>query len=351
MLPPQSPDPARAPIFIVGSGRSGTSLLRAMLNAHPRVHLLQESAFHTWTEMPGRWVDGARRLEFYYRSFSFAWLGLDPEELRAIFPAPVPREQLPQVYRAIMRAVAERHGKPRFGDKNPMSTVYLDRIFAGFPDARVVRMVRDPRGMLASFAGMPFPSPSIVFWGLLSRRGGRKLAPFLDRILTIRMEDLMADPRGTMAAVLDFVDEPWDDAVLDHPRHLVPDDGPPFPWAADAYEPLRVRNPSWPRRLTPAQIRLIERLNRPLMRQFAYPPADLPAEPGARQMARAVAADVARGATYLWRAARMVRRLFGRPPADAAEAQRLLFGLNPAVREHHPDWSLPDPPALPGAGR
>ena len=58
------PDPDRAPIFLIGCGRSGTSLLRSMLNAHPRIYLLQESAFFSWTgKLPGRW-DGWRRLAF-----------------------------------------------------------------------------------------------------------------------------------------------------------------------------------------------------------------------------------------------------------------------------------------------
>jgi hypothetical protein len=344
---PSPPDSGLAPIFIVGSGRSGTSLLRAMLNAHPRIYLLQEASFYMWTEMPPPWVDGIRRLEFYYRSFSFAWQGVDPNELRAMFPAPVARERLGEVFRVIMREVATRRGKPRYGEKNPTNTVYLERIFAVFPDARVVRMVRDPRGMVASYARMPFSSPSIVFWALLFDRAGRKVAPFLDRILTIRMEDLVAGPRETLASVLEFIGEPWDDAVLDHTRHVPPDDGPPFPWVTDAYGPRRVGEPSWPRDLTPAQIRLVERLNRGWMRRFGYLPADLPAEPSTWDLVRTVSADIAAGVVYLWRVARMARRLFGRPPADAAESQRLFLSLNPAARARHPGWSLPDPPPLP----
>lgn len=341
---PNPPDPDHAPIFIIGTGRSGTSLLRAMLNAHPRIHL---ASFYPWTEMPLPWVGGTRRLELYYASFSFAWLGIDPRELRAAFPAPVPRERFPDVLRAILRRVAARHGKPRWGEKNPLNSLHLDRIFAAFPDARVVRTVRDPRGTLDSYARMPFSCSSALFMRLTFRRGRRRLAPYLDRILTIRMEDLLADPRSKMAEVLAYVGEPWDEAVLDHAHHLPPDDGPPFPWVVDAYAPLDPRPPSWPRRLSPARIRLVERLNRRWMRLHGYEPTELVEEPTTWALAREAAVDAVVGARYMWRGGRYLRRLTGRRPLAAAEAQRRFLELNPDPGARFLAGALPDPPALP----
>ena len=43
-----SPPPSAAPIFIVGFSRSGTSLLRSMLNAHQNIYISQESGFYQW---------------------------------------------------------------------------------------------------------------------------------------------------------------------------------------------------------------------------------------------------------------------------------------------------------------
>ena len=45
-------DPDEAPVFVVGTGRSGTTLLRQMLDAHPRIHVTHEAAFYFYRVHP-----------------------------------------------------------------------------------------------------------------------------------------------------------------------------------------------------------------------------------------------------------------------------------------------------------
>ena len=140
-----APDPDRAPIFVIGTGRSGTTLLRLMLNAHPRIYLTHEASFNVGSSFIPRGLSGSDWLDLYLRSFSFAWLKLDPEEVRRELPAEFPRSELPRAFQAVMRCKARQFGRPRYGDKTPFHSSHLKRIFRDFPDARVVHIVRDPR--------------------------------------------------------------------------------------------------------------------------------------------------------------------------------------------------------------
>lgn len=145
-------DPDRHPIFVVGTGRSGTTLVRMMLNAHPRIHLTHEASFYLLGGLsrkatPREWLDR------YLATVAFAWLGLDPERVREAAGDRPPSVAV--TVRAIMKMQAERHGKVRYGDKTPLHATKLPQIFEDFPGARVVNVVRDPRGGVASLLRMP----------------------------------------------------------------------------------------------------------------------------------------------------------------------------------------------------
>ncbi|MQA87837.1 MAG: hypothetical protein GEV03_25240 [Streptosporangiales bacterium] len=107
-------------------------------------------------------------------------------------------------------SVLGSHGKPRWGDKRPMYDQHLDAIFAMFPDAQFVHLVRDPRATVASVRRVGWSGGDVVapteLWGRSLRavdawRG--RLAP--DQLLEIRYEDLVMEPRATMERVCGFL--------------------------------------------------------------------------------------------------------------------------------------------------
>jgi len=97
-----------------------------------------------------------------------------------------------------MREKAALYGKPRFGDKTPGHAVCLPEIFTDFPDARVVHVVRDPRETVQSLQRMPWTPPSLVFNALYLADERNQIAKWRNRILEVRLEDLLAQPRPTM---------------------------------------------------------------------------------------------------------------------------------------------------------
>ena len=199
-------DAAKSPIFVVGTSRSGTTLLRMMLCAHPRIYLTHEASFYLWeSAFPWRKRSPEDYTRHYLQTFSFKWLRLDPRPILEKLPQPLEREQVPVLYTEIMKAKAAEYGKVRFGDKTPSHTGKLQQIFRDYPDARVVRIVRDPRGVVKSLSRMPWASRSIIAGSLHCEIERKQAARFKDRILAVRFEDLLADTRRVMHEVLDFV--------------------------------------------------------------------------------------------------------------------------------------------------
>jgi hypothetical protein len=166
------------------------------------------------------------------------------------------------------------------------------------------------------------------------------------RILKIRLEDLLTDARATMSKVLDHVGEPWDDAVLDHARHL-PDknDMPPFPWLESAARPRGAPAAEW-RDMTPLQIRLVEHVSRKIMKEFGYERADLPpaAEPSRAAVFWAQLRELPETFRYMatyWRLARFLRDAKN---FDADETQALFKRVNPPSWSRYPGFEMPIAP-------
>lgn len=327
--PPTHTDP---PIFIVGYSRSGTSLLRAMLNAHPRIHIAQESAFYQWLR-PDRLRSCRTARDWflgYSRTASFRLLGLDPGPIADAIPPELPRADAGRVaLPLVLGERARRLGKARHGDKTPLHSQRLDAIFADFPDAAVVHVTRHPVPTVDSIARMPWGCDSALVDALLYRGVSEAVARHGARVLVVRLEDLLARPRQELARVLEHVGEPWDEAVLHHERAPVADD-PPLPWLTAAAGPVRAAEPQVG--MDPAVVRLIESAAAPAMVRYGYQPWPLDREPAWMERSRSYVADIRRALRFLWRVARTAPRIDDPARMDALAQVRWLFGLNPSDR-------------------
>ena len=341
-------DPARSPIFIVGTGRSGTTLLRFMMSAHPRIYITHEASFYLWERLFPRKAPRRAFLDYYFQSLSYRWLRLDPSLVTEGLPDPLPRERMCDAYAALMRAKAAHYGRVRFGDKTPSHAAFLGRIFEDFPEARVIHIVRDPRGVALSLSRMPWAPGSLYANARFCEVERRQVEPYKRRVLQIRLEDLLGDARGTMGRVLEHVGEPWDDAVLDHARHIPdPHDMPPFPWLESSAHPRGERGVKWREALTPVEIRMIERQARRVMAAHGYEPAKLEREPdglaiwwqGFKQLPLRLHA-LGCYAHMAWRA-RDARNF------DSEKSNQLWHRLNPPAWQHYPGFVLPPAPPLP----
>lgn len=259
MTPPDAdaPVPSDAPIFIVGAPRSGTTLLAAMLGAHPRIDCGPESrVIARFTGLParrrralldpGRWpgpaLDFLCRLGKETRAVHELY-GLTREDLAAWLAARPP--SLAALEEALTAQRAERNGKARWAEKTPRHLVSVVRIRATWPDARIVRIVRDPRDAALSMAKTPFASPSpIVDLARLDGfdRASRDFFRHDAGALTIRYEDLVADPEGVLRRICAFIGETFDRAMIDG-RAAAADVAPAHEWwkenATAAIDPTR----------------------------------------------------------------------------------------------------------------
>ena len=228
------------PVIVIGVSRSGTTLLKEMLNAHSDVAIPTESYF-----IPQLWDRHKRRLDVEALLADLGRIARVREW--GVTPADV-RERLPDapsfsdVVQAVYRAYAEARGKSRFGDKTPLYMQHLDLLDRVFPGAQYVHLVRDGRNAALSFVSMrrrprfnwSRPRGLADFacaWRLevtAARRFGRTTAA--GRYLELRYEDLVAHPEprlrnvcvflglGFEAAMLDYHAAVDPSTLLDHPR-------------------------------------------------------------------------------------------------------------------------------------
>lgn len=310
------------PVFLVGCPRSGTTLLSAMLHAHPRIAIPPETRFLIPAyEQRARFGDLRQRSN---RARLGAWITRPGEtkfeDLRidrdaviaAIVAGPATFGSATGI---VWREFARSRGKSRWGEKRPVYWRYLDTIMRLYPDAQLVHLVRDPRACVASLEQMPWWQTgrlgAISTWMLADeelRRAARRLPD--DTYHRVRYEDLLRDPRTHLRQICGFLGETFEEQMLDHSR-AADDVAPVFKqWHARVGEGVDVsRIDAWQQTLPAEDVALIETAVRRQLSAYGYP-RTLPRPQPGRNDVLALAARLARRRVALrrWRAEDWLRR-------------------------------------------
>ena len=206
--------------FVVGVRRSGTTLLRLMLDAHPQLAIPSETHFvPDLIEASGK--DDASPESLAGMLISHPRWGdfhLDAGELRGRFQK-LERINSGAVLRAFYVLYAEQESKPRWGDKTPGYVRHMRKIEEALPEARFVHLIRDGRDGALSILSQDMRLEGIAkaakSWKNLIE-GSRAQAESLNHYLEVRYEDLILDTEPTLRRVCEFCELPWDPAVLDY---------------------------------------------------------------------------------------------------------------------------------------
>jgi Sulfotransferase family len=223
--PPGPPAP-----FVVGLGRSGTTLLRLMLDAHPQLTIPPETHFvspliHASGHL--RFDAGrAARLIIEGRHRRWPDFGLDPDELRARLRA-IPDFNTPDALRVFYRLYASKQGKPRWGDKTPDYVRKMRKIQLALPEARFIHLIRDGRDAGLSHNARivrrgvrePLPAAELARRWVARIDKARESAADLNGYLELRYEDLVTDPEPALRQVCELIELDHDPAMLDYHRH------------------------------------------------------------------------------------------------------------------------------------
>jgi len=223
--------------FIVGRGRSGSTLLRTILDAHPVITIPPESRFvqylyylfgtiRTWTP------------DLALNTLDFAEKGFEPPQInRELFSRLICEEKselsFSSVCKALYLSTPSEFNKERIaciGDKNPRYSFFIPVLLKIFPEARFIHLVRDPRDNLLAVKrvhkaiGEIGMTPVVLSrWKYYNRVIENHKAQLSGRFLTMRFEDLIADPEKEIRRTCEFLKLPFDPTMLNYIQQFDPE--------------------------------------------------------------------------------------------------------------------------------
>jgi hypothetical protein len=191
-----------------------------MLDAHPEMAIPSESHFIPDLIKTYRWerADADRLAEVVTTHRRWGDFHLDAEELRHRFRAIEPLNPGDAI-RAFFELYAERQGKTRWGDKTPGYVREMVRIQGVLPEARFIHLIRDGRDVALSMMGMSWGPSSVEAAARRWRKRimrAREQVPRVKHYIEVRYEDLIADTEPTLRRVCEFIELPFDEAMLDY---------------------------------------------------------------------------------------------------------------------------------------
>ena len=214
-------DEGRPPVpFVVGMNRSGTTLLRMMLDAHPDLTIPPETHFVPDLIKAAREDDATPESALEAMKSAREWgdFGFSDEEMLGRLRA-LPEIKPGPAVRTFYAAYTEEQGKPRWGEKTPTYVQKMKLIQRAIPEARFVHVIRDGRDVALSVLDRTVRDLTA---GVVAKRWQKKItkargdSPQLHHYMEIRYEDLILDTEPVLRSVCEFIELPWDDGLLSY---------------------------------------------------------------------------------------------------------------------------------------
>jgi hypothetical protein len=214
------------PIFIIGTERSGSNLLRLILNSHPEIAVPHPPHIMAYFGPVEKYYGDLTRVENFrrltrdvvahIRGHIHPWnVPLDEAALLRDVSPP----SLFGLYAALYGQYTNATGKKRWGCKSTFMIHYVDRILAQYPDAQIIWLVRDPRDVALSSRESVFnpyhPYFTARLWAEqqeLGLRWEKALSP--SNLLRIHYEHLISDPSATVERICQFIGATFEPRML-----------------------------------------------------------------------------------------------------------------------------------------
>ena len=190
------------PIFLVGCQRSGTTMLRLVLDSHSRISCGPETRF----------LPDLRRIVDERRDW--------PRLARFGFTRADWLRRIGEFFGGVHADYARERGKARWADKTPMYALSMDFIAEVFPDAQFVHLIRDGRDVVVSHRkrfGYFSAVKCVVKWPRYIR-AARAFGAALPagQYHELRYEEAVAEPDKSLRELFEFLGEDWEDGVLEY---------------------------------------------------------------------------------------------------------------------------------------
>ncbi len=211
----------REPVpFIVGVGRSGTTMLRLMLDAHPDLAIPPETHFvPELIEAIDEGADPAKAVEVMQSVRQWGDLHMEPAEVQRRLEA-LDDWNAGDALRAFYGIYLERQDKPRWGEKTPAYVRKMRMIERTLPEARFIHVIRDGRDVALSRwkrtlgEGKRAPAGQVAEGWERRIRRAQKQGKRLGHYLELRYEDLVTDTETNLRKISEFLELPWDPVML-----------------------------------------------------------------------------------------------------------------------------------------
>ena len=213
--------------FITGRPRTGTTLLRTLLDTHTQIVVPFECSFivDLYPRYAGieRWNKETKEIflhDFLNQPLLSFW-NLDKDKLKKKVL------QLPEgiTYAGLCRflllqfsSITAKDHIIAIGDKNPVNTLHFNKLSRLFPDAKFIHLLRDPRDQIASMKSVDFELPWVTSlsyrWKYFNRKADKFRKKHPERILYLRYEDLVSRPKEEMQKIFSFLNIPYDESIF-----------------------------------------------------------------------------------------------------------------------------------------
>lgn len=276
------------PVFVLGCDRSGTTLLSLLLSQSPDLHMTLESGFipdlYKKREEYGNFNISKQRW-FFIRDLQTTnatsnTKAFDIFELTAKQAEQCIKEAAPTDYAGAVKALfskaAQRHDKPRWGNKTPKYVHNIDLLVELFPDAKIVHLIRDPRDVAASIKRVGWTNTikeAAQFWNkrVTDALRGRQLDS--DSYYELKYETLLENPSTTLKNIynwleIDFADEVIEQYQKDRNRTSITKHEELFDLIGKPIDPSRAY--AWKKSMSKADIAEIEKHNKELIQELDY---------------------------------------------------------------------------------
>jgi hypothetical protein len=183
-----------APAFVLSSVRSGSTLLRVLLNTHSQIHAPHE------LHLRNIWV----KTRHHNTEWALHEMDLDRVQLTYL------------LWDRLLHRQLERSGKRILVNKTPSDVFIVDRIRECWPDARLIFLLRHPVAIMRSRAKMAAFDADANAARVLRYCEAVEKARTRFEGLTVRYEDMASDPAAETKRLCEFLGVAWEPSMLEY---------------------------------------------------------------------------------------------------------------------------------------